>query len=42
MKKKRFRVERMVGILKQAEVGVPVPYQNRIKTLCTAAIGVAD
>ena len=24
MKKKRFTVERMVGILKQAEVGVPV------------------
>ena len=24
MKKKRFSVERMVGILKQAEVGVPV------------------
>ena len=28
MKKKRFTVERMVGILKQEEVRVPVPYQN--------------
>ena len=42
MKKKRFTVERMVGILKQAEVGLPVPYQNRIKTLCSEASGVAD
>ena len=42
MKKKRFTVERSVEILKQAEVEVPVPYQNRIKTLCSAASGVAD
>ena len=28
VRKKRFTVERIVGILKQAEVGVPVPYQN--------------
>ena len=26
--KKRLAVERIVGILKQAEVGVLVPYQN--------------
>ena len=42
MKNKRITVERIEGILKQVEVGVPVPYQNRIKTLCSAGIGVAD